>query len=496
MTNWRDYFKNLPLNLVGVGVTAFNRCLPAFFVSKYRIVCAKDSLDLSEIAKKCPIVATERDFPKGVERLNSLAILKHPGIQNYLHHLAGPIGIFLYKSTARVERVCDESGWQVIGNRAAIRDPFENKQVFRETLKKVGIKPITGETINLAAFDETLLVKMQQKYGCQLVLKLPEIAKGGGMGLSFVHSKADLPKFWQKIKQLGTTHKLKNLIVEKKIEAISSSITGCVTRFGILTGLVQTQIVDIPEVMDVSRGAGMFAGHDWSYCHYSSQIQHQAERICRRFGEHLHQKGYRGVFGLDLLVDQKTDKVYACECNPRFTGAFPVYAMMQLASGEIPFDAFHLLEHLKVDYQMNFDKVQQTYRQPKEGAQLIIHNPYHYWVQVQKTLLAGVYRLNRLGKLEYLRPGFSFLDIQDGEEFVLTDGVPRKGTKIKPNLRILKIIFPSQILSRDGRRLNEKTRLIVKAIYHKINLSGCLTKLKKKEGKNNRQQSQHQNKNS
>lgn len=467
MSDWQNYFKNLPINLVGVGVTAFNRCLPAFFVPDYRIVCAKDSLDLPQIAKKCEVIAAARDFSKGPERLNSLAILKHPDVQRYLHRLVGKVGVFLYKSTERVEKVCAENGWQVVGNLAAVRDPFENKQVFREALLKLGLRPIDGEIVNLASFDEAMFVKMQQKYGPELVLKLPEIVKGGGVGLSFVKNQADLKKFWQKVAWLRKKHDLKNLIIEKKLDALSPSISGCATRFGVLTGVVQTQIVDVPEVIEISRGAGMFVGHDWSYRPYSEKVQEQAEMICRCFGEYLYQKGYRGVFGLDLLVEKNTDLVYACECNPRFTGAFPVYSMMQLAQREIPFEAFHLLELLNLDYQMEIEVVQEKYRQTKQGSQIILHNLTPDWLEVGSELSAGVYHFNN-GNLEFLRPGFSFLDLQQKDEFVLTDGIPKKGALIKPYLRILKIIFGQSILAADGKKINQRSKEIISQVYHQL----------------------------
>lgn len=467
--NLLELLKNSKTKIVGVGVTAFNRVMPAFFLPDYQIVCYKNSREIKEIEKKCQVLAIERDCRRGVKRLNSLAILSHPEVQKYLCSLGEGLGIFVYKSTERIAKLCQENNWQLIANPPEVRDPFENKKIFRETLEKVGLEPIPGEILKITDFNEKIFGKMQEKYGEEIVLKLPEVRQGGGKGNTFVKTKKDLVRFWQKVKKLGEIYKLENMIVEKKIKGISPSITGCVTRFGVLTGVVQTQITDIPQVINVKKGGGMFVGHDWSWRHYPKDIQRQARRIVQKFGGYLQKKGYKGIFGIDLIVEEETGKVYPCECNPRFTGAFPVYSMIQLRQGEIPFDVFHLLELLGVDYQLDFEAVQKSYWQKKEGAHIILNNKAEDWVEVGGEIKSGVFRLKN-GDLEFVRDGFSLLDIKDKEEFVLTDGVPFRGEIIKPNLRILKIVFPCQILAADGKSIDERTKKIIELVYEKLDL--------------------------
>lgn len=470
MIDFSEYFQKLKFPLVGVGVTAFNRVMPAFFVPAYRIVCHKNSREIKEIEKKCRVLAIERDCRGGIRFLNSFSILSHPEVQKYLCGLGKNLGIFVYKSTEKIANLCQKNGWRLIANPPEVRDPYENKKIFRETLEKIGVEPIPGEILKISDFNEKVFGKMREKYGEEIVLKLPEVRQGGGKGNTFVKSGKDLSRFWQKVKELGEIYKLENMIVEKKIEGISPSITGCVTCFGVLTGVVQTQITDIPEVVDVKKGGGMFVGHDWSWRHYPEEIQQQARKITQKFGEYLCQQGYKGIFGIDLIVEKGTNKVYPCECNPRFTGAFPVYSMIQLRQGEIPFDVFHLLELLGVDYRMNFEEVQKSYWQKKESSHIILSNKTENWLQVGGEIRAGVFRLAN-GDLEFVREGFSLLDIKDKEEFVLTDGVPFRGEIIKPNLRILKIIFPRQILAVDGKRIDKRTKKIVELVYEKLDLN-------------------------
>jgi hypothetical protein len=458
----------LPLKVVGVGVTAFNRIMPAFFLPDYQIICYKNSQELSLLRKKCPVLSLEENGQK-IGKLNSYAILAHPLVQKHLKSLGQNLGIFVYKSSARLQGLCRQNGWQLIANPPGIRDPYEDKRIFRGVLEKIGLKPIPGEILSLAGFSESLLVRMQAKYGPQLVLKLPEVKQGGGRGNTFVEKKEDLKIFWSKVKELARIYDLKHLLVEKKIEGISPSITGCVTRRGVLTGVVQTQITDIPEVVAVQNGSGMFVGHDWSYAAYPEKVRNQARQIARKFGEYLGQQGYRGVFGLDFIVERQTEEVYPCECNPRYTGAFPVYSLIQLKQKEPPFDLFHFREHLGFTYHFDFTQTQHYYWRPKNGAHLILSNKTPNWLKVTGRIRAGVYRL-MADQLKFIRLGFSPLDLQDPDEFVLTDGVPFSGALIKPYLRILKLIFPNQILTKDGQNLDWRTRQIVSLVYHQLAL--------------------------
>ncbi len=467
MGNFQQYFQKLALKVVGVGITAFNRVGPALFLPHYEMICYKNSWDVAEIKKKCAVRTIRDDFQSDLKKLNSLAILKHPAVAKYLQSL-GRIGLFLYKSTAKIEKLADKYGWQILTNRSAIRDPYENKKTFREVLAKVGVEPIPAKTIRLQDFNENVFTACQREFGQKLVLQLPEVTKGGGRGNTFISRAEELPRFWQKVKQLGDDFDLQYLIIAKFIQGISPSITGCITRHGILTGVVQTQITDIPEVINLQKGSGLFVGHDWSYRHYPDKIQKQADKLAKSFGGYLAKKGYKGIFGLDLLVEKDTEKVFACECNPRYTGAFPVYSMIQNQLGEPSFDVFQLLEHLNINYQMDFKKIDQQYKQPKQGAHLILYNQTDDYLKVGQGIRAGVYKIN--SKVKFIRPGFAFEDIQGKDEFVITDGAPRRGDIIRPGLRILKILFPHSILAVDAKSIDERTKQIVKSVYRNLNL--------------------------
>jgi len=478
------YYRNLldeaSAHIVGVGLTAFGRISPALVTSNYEIVCYKWGSDLPFLGRFCPIRAVQRDFvPNDLEKLNTQAILRHPGILRYLEGL-GKIAIFSYKHTGWVERFCEEHGWLLLNNPRVLRDQFESKDLFFRLVRKLKLPLILGEQWDVRRLsDDKDYLELRKRVGERLVFQLVSFSEGGGKGTYFINNLADFRTFLEDTHGRLDLSQRQLVNASKFIEGISGSITGCVTRYGVLTGPVQTQVLDVPELVNLRERRGIWRGHDWSFKHYPQSVQDQAERITRALGEAMALKGYKGIFGVDLMIDMKLGKVYPNEINPRYTGAFPVYSFLQLGAGEISFDMFQLLEFLDINYQMDFEAVDRSWKAPKEGAQLVLHNKDpERWAKAMGELPAGVYRLKskkskvKSQKLSFerVRDGVTPLDIQHPDEFVLTDGVPKPGDLVKPHLRCGKLVFGRSILDGTHNRLNEWARTIVNEVYQRLDL--------------------------
>jgi hypothetical protein len=192
--------------------------------------------------------------------------------------------------------------------------------------------------------------------------------------------------------------------------------------------------------------------------------------IARKLGKFMAKRGFLGVFGIDLAIGDSGD-VWPVECNSRFTGAFPLYSMMQMEDNEIPMEVFHFLEFLKIPYEIDFDKIQRSYYGKKPPvSHLVIHNLLRKWVEVQGEVKSGVYKIDR-GKVEWLRGGFTTFDIENGaHEFVLTNVDTRKGSIVKPCFRIGRLLFKRQVTDEKDNLLPEIEE-VVKRIYTRFQLT-------------------------
>ena len=172
-------------------------------------------------------------------------------------------------------------------------------------------------------------------------------------------------------------------------------------------------------------------------------------------------------------------EVKIVECNPRYTAPFPVYTMLQEERGEVPMEAWHLLEHAGVEYDMDFEAVKRSYEQVKTGAQLILHNLERAWVAVRGSVNSGVYRMTGLDpvNLERVRDGFLLEDIKDDSEFVLTDGVPFRNLRLKPGARLGRVIFKRNVMESDRDELQADIKAAMIGLYKKFKLE----KIKRKK---------------
>ena len=450
MRDWHSYYRDLlataDMPVVGIGVTALNRIGPGYVLPGYEVICYKHGSDIDSLRNICPVRTVQKDFidSGNITRNNTVSILKQLGVKDYLNSLGKSPSIFVYRSKENLDAYCKEQGWGLLANSHDKRDAYEMKEDFFKIGRSIGLSMIPGEQMNIADLDEDRLALLQKKYGKRLVFQITEIYRGGGQGTIFVENLEDFHHFHRFVDERNarwTKRRLERVNVTRYIDGESPSISGSATRHGVLSGVVQTQILDV-EALLLSERDGVFVGHDWSYKDYSGSVQRQTDSIVAALGSYMWSRGYKGVFGVDLIVENITGKVYVVECNPRYTGAFPVYSMMQHQLGEVSFDTFQMLEFMGIDYEMDFDLINDSWKQPKNGSHLILHSPLKKdWARVSGSLVSGVYRLSSRGDLVYLREGATYEAMQSDDEFVLTDGCPSPGTVTKPRLRVGKLIF-------------------------------------------------------
>lgn len=465
-----NLIKSLP-QIVGISPNAFSRVVPSNFLDKYSIVCFKERFETSYISRDLEVFSVQREYPNiKTKKTNAKEILSLPVVQEYIESFGSP-WILVYKSTPGIEKICKRFDWRIIGTPSHIRDKFENKKEFRECLVKAQVKPIEGEVLKVEEIDNRLYQSLKTKYAAtKFVFQIAEMTEGGGTGTSFIGSDSDFLNFIEKLKEkwLVRKKKIEFVTVTKFIEGTPSSIFACVTKYGILVGRVQTQLQDIPEVRITNEGSGLFCGHDWSYRNFSENIQNQAKEIARKLGELLLKEGFKGVFGVDLIVDGQ-ERVYPIECNPRLTDAFPVVSMIYLEKGIIPMDYFHILEHLGVDYDLDVEKTNQTYDTPLDGSQILLETKSSNWTLSEGGLKAGIYQVNTSGELSFVKEGYRYEHIENDSQYLVTEGVPFKGTIFKPSARVLRLVSRKSIL-KDKNKLNSEARMIIREIYNTLSL--------------------------
>lgn len=470
--------KNLP-DIIGIAPNAFSRTVLADFFPNYSIVCFKYRGETDQIAKDIKVYCVEKEDPDiYVEKLNAGEILNIESVKKYISSKNDP-HLLIYKPGGNIETVSMKMGWKIIGNSATVKYDIENKLAFRNLLHKCGLESITGETVLFDLLNEEGYKRFIEKYGPKIVFQVTEMTSGGGTGTAFINSIDDFRVFMDKFKkkkELIPT--IEHVNVTKFIEGIPTSISACATKYGVITGSIQTQILDIADVRSLKDGSGLFCGHDFSYGNYDKNLNDQAKDIANKFGNYIYKNlGYKGIFGLDLITDIQEGKVYPVECNPRYTDAFPLVSQMHIKNGAIPMDVFHVFEHMNIDYKLDAHEVSESYIK-SDASQIILETKTDDTTKVTGEIKAGIYKINNSSNLhdthlKYSRGGYRFENIHDSDELLLTEGVPFKNAVIKEGGRIFRLIFQRSILEKPGE-IRDDIKALIKDIYENISLEKTL----------------------
>lgn len=468
------FHKKVKTPIFGVGVYAFNRLGLAGIVPNFRVLALRYSLDTGLIEKDLEVFALEKGMgTKHIkEPRNSTTILRHPRTEKYLRKFKNPI-LIVYKSSSRMERVCHQHNWTLaVAPVKFSKVLFENKVKFRRLLEEIGVSVPPGR---IKKPQNLHYGHLMNSLGLPFVIQHP--TRGGGKGTFFVQNKNDFKHALKKLRiRIKEGRELpakapEEVIVTRFIKGPSPSVTGCVTRHGILSTCPQIQILDIPELFNPERGSGLFCGHDWDY-HLSEKVENQAYDIVEKVGKYFQSQEYKGIFGLDFVMDtvgayHDTPKLYVTEANPRLLATFPTITMVQLENNEPPIIAFHLLEYLNIDYDTDVAEINQLMRRPKQGAQMFLHNLTGRWARNYGEIRPGAYRLNP--KLEFVRPGYVLKHLKNEDEFLVTEGVPFKKSHFSPNRRLCRILTLKGVLE-DYAKLNDWGREIATQTYQALDI--------------------------
>ncbi len=450
-------FKNLNKNVIGIGVTAFNRLGPEKFIPGYRIVCLSHGRDLEMIRKDVKVFSAEESDGQHLDvRRNSASVIRLESARKFIRSFEDPY-ILLYKVTEKTGQICDEEKWKIIGNRRY--EEMDNKAFLREILDKCGLRKIPGEICSLKGKG---YAEFRKRYGNRIAIQL--LQSGGGKGTFFVRSARDFGRARKKFSDSG------EVLVTRFIEGPSPSLTGCVTRHGVIYTNLQYQLLDIPEVMNPEVGNGVFCGHDWtSSDDFTPEVQKQAYDYAEKIGNYLKGMGYRGIFGLDMVIDGQENRIYVTELNPRLLGSFPLITMVHLRNSETPLIMFHIMEFLEIDYEMNLEKINELVKKTKKGTHLILYNKWGKVMRNRDSLRPGFYSVKD-GKLAYRRPGHRLEDLRE-DEFLVADDPPFRNTPFRPHERILRIATINSIMDRKTRKLNGWGKKVVGLIYRELDLT-------------------------
>ena len=374
----------------------------------------------------------------------------------YLKRTPGSLNVLAYRSATSMEELSKQfpSKLRICSATESLKSFLDNKVLFREKLKELDLPFIPGKIINLGSY----ILKERE---LPVVIQFPY----GSSGSSTYMVKTE--RRFKELTNLFRNHKVNML---EYLDGFSINVNGIVlSETGIYCSYPSVQLVGLPEC---SNSATVFCGNDYSATerltpHIIEKIRYTTERI----GIWLAREGFRGVFGVDMLV--KDGELFPVEVNPRFQNSTGLFTMLEIAQERKDLLIFlHIAEFLREDknlqeYTREFDK--DLLMEPLFGSQVILHNLYSK-VKVSGQVMPGVYRFSHNKELEFVRSGVSLLDCKDSQDFLVTCGVPEKDKTIEEGAAICKIQTRKSLLGQDLKTLKSEISEFITELYKAFSL--------------------------
>lgn len=473
-TDFEHFFRNSPLDIYGVGLTAYNR---AYFSNKtfpnYKIVCLKRTKDMGTIKKDIQVLCVEEIDPEYVKeaKQTGTAILENPKIQAGISEGSNTKLILPYKGRENLEKLCKENNWlYAMADFNLAEKTLEDKIKFRSILKNDRYFPeyIVSEINNINYSS------IKEKLGEQIVVQIP--FSSGGKGTFKIKTENEFNKTLEHIKKINESSeedkRQNTLLISKYVKGIPASVACVATRWGTFVSSTQIQIQDIPEITGEMPSSGTFIGHDWSLSrNISDSLNNEIIKFAKEFGDEIYKLGFKGFFGIDILLDPQMERFYAIECNPRITGAQPVLDMIQESYSKLSFMLIHVLEFLPEEFikdiALNSDFINSELNIKKDGAHLLIFSKYLEDKRFDIKLSPGIYSLQD-NELKYLREGYKSSQLKSKDEFIITELI-EKDNSVKEYGRIARIVLNDIALEGDFT-LNNRIAAIISLFWNKTEI--------------------------
>jgi predicted ATP-grasp superfamily ATP-dependent carboligase len=368
-----------------------------------------------------------------------------------------PRNVLCWSSIEQLEALVSESKGQlqIVAPPAALKSQLDDKHVFRRALDALGIEPVPHVVCDLHAVD---CRDTERLYGMPFVVQLASSA--GGSGTFIISCENDLQSLQEEKDD-------QEVAVSEFISHISPNINAVVCDDLVLLSPPSIQLVGVPQCKDKPCA---YCGSDFSAAHRLPTAAMEAiYDQTRKIGRWIAQQGFRGLWGLDFVVDGS--RVYPLEVNPRLQGSTPLLGELQHLEGQVPLALAHVASFLDGGPQL-LQRLAPHWEDPRplKGAKMVLVSRETDWCVVRGAVWPGVYAWDG-AQATYRRVGLTVADCQTPDEFVVTGNVPRRGTRIEGDRGLCSIQTRREVLDGVSNRLQPWAAQVCDWVYEALDLS-------------------------
>ena len=429
-------------------------------VENYFVICSQksDAVDYFEKHKTAVLCLNDNKIK------NSGKILLNKKAIEYIRKKAEnkKANIISFKPSPMIQKICAENDFNYLGNDWKLNRDLEDKIKFVEITKKLKIPNADSKIIKLEKDKCALNFSKNKKF----IIQLPRGFSGNSTFL--IESKSGFSKILKKYEN-------RKVKLSKYLEGETYTINACITKNKIL---ISRPIFQITGFSSYNKNNFGTCGNDYVY---SEKLKkEQGKKIfnyTKKIGNYLKKLEYKGVFGLDFVVDGSN--INLIEINPRLIASIPVFTKLQIQGKQLPFLLLHILEFLtppnpplsggekKINskgWDKGWDKENNF-----NASQLILRNIKNKPVKIKKSLTSGIYEIKN-NKLVLKERTCSFDENLEKNEFLIQCAV--KNSIINPDMEYANMQVGYGIME-NSRRFKLCFNKVINLVLGNIKMADC-----------------------
>lgn len=248
------------------------------------------------------------------EVLDTREILENKLAQNFIKENSIK-NILVFKNTSQIETICKKHDWKLLNPSAALASKVEEKISQIEWL---------GELTKYLPPHRIAICKEIKWDNLPFILQFNRAHTG--QGTFFIQTETDLKLIQEKFPE-------RPVRVTDYIKGPMFTNNNVVTKEKILIGNINYQITGLTPFTDQPFST---IGNDWSLPDklLSPDQKKQYCDIATAVGLRLMASGWKGLFGIDVVLDEDTDKLYLIEINARQPASTTYESMLQEAKNK------------------------------------------------------------------------------------------------------------------------------------------------------------------
>lgn len=342
--------------------------------------------------------------------LDTHELLNHKTTQDFIatNSADEKPNILVFKNTSVIEKICAENNWHLLNPSAKLSQIIEEKITQVEWLGDL-TKYLPPHKIQIAhdvVYD-----------GTPFILQFNRAHTG--LGTMLISSSKQLAEIQSKFPN-------RPVRITGFIEGPMLTSNNVVCTDKILIGNISYQITGAPPFTD---NPFTTIGNDWALPHIllNDDLKAQYNSIATEIGDKLRESGWKGLFGIDVILDTAAQKLYLIEINARQPASTTYESILQEKN-----TTFHAhLAALSDETTVELTPI-------TNGAQIIIRNSELMHGKTQDAIIQKLQDLNLdLNIIPYTNtdPGSDWIRIQTTQSlFTAHNTLNEMGNKIKSTL--------------------------------------------------------------